>query len=245
MKIAIVISGQPRNVEKTFFTGIKNNVLDCNAQHDIDVFVHTWLSKDDIGNGHLSAQDSIYNRSSTASDVVSQNIIGDIYNLYFPKKILVEEQIDFDIKGYNENKTDDNKFINPLFSLSKMYSTKRANALKMEYERENGFVYDMQLSTRFDISFDSKIIFDDADGSAINTIPTNPGAVDVTFSFSNSNVGNIWATLFDNIEEYFYKDKILFCDEWLMYRHLVKNNIKINTLKDFHRHIVRKDGFNY
>ena len=53
MKIALCISGQPRNVQKGYSQFIQPNFL---AHNECDVFIHTWLSDGFSSQGTLCSK---------------------------------------------------------------------------------------------------------------------------------------------------------------------------------------------
>lgn len=75
MRLAILLSGQPRNIQVAYDT-LKEFYLD---KHQCDFFIHTWFD------------------SKFSSDVY-----GKMIDLFKPKKILVEEQVIFDKKGISD-----------------------------------------------------------------------------------------------------------------------------------------------
>ncbi len=82
----------------------------------------------------------------------------EIINTYNPKKHLIEPQIIFDIPGYvggDENRTQSH--------YSRWYSAKKVIDLKNEYEKENNCKYDCVMLARFDLAWQSDLIFDEYD----------------------------------------------------------------------------------
>ncbi len=78
--------------------------------------------------------------------------------LYNPVKSVFEEQIYFDIPDYvkGEKARKNNHY-------SRWYSNKMANQYRREHEIENGFEYDFVMTTRFDLAFETDVIFDNFD----------------------------------------------------------------------------------
>lgn len=72
MKVAIIIPGQPRNIQVAY-ESLKEHYLN---KHDCDIFIHTWFD--------TKFPLSVYNEMLT---------------LFKPKKILIEEQVIFDKEG--------------------------------------------------------------------------------------------------------------------------------------------------
>jgi hypothetical protein len=82
----------------------------------------------------------------------------EIINTYKPKKHLIEPQIIFDIPTYvggDDNRTQSH--------YSRWCSAKKVIDLKNEYEKENNFKYDCVMLARFDLAWQSDLIFDEYD----------------------------------------------------------------------------------
>ena len=79
MKIAVCISGQPRNVDR----GI-SNILNF-FKFDFDVFSHAWWSRDAYQNEF----------EQTKSDLVDNSWISKMYQNFDVKKILIENNTNF------------------------------------------------------------------------------------------------------------------------------------------------------
>ncbi|KKN07145.1 hypothetical protein LCGC14_1070050, partial [marine sediment metagenome] len=64
MKIAVCISGQPRNVHKGF-THIQPNLL---AGNDVDVFIHTWIDEEQVEKRDYGAMPPVTSAGMRATD---------------------------------------------------------------------------------------------------------------------------------------------------------------------------------
>ena len=84
-----------------------------------------------------------------------------ILDIYKPKKHLIEKQIVFDTPDYITGTTEVRKQTH--YSL--WYSRKKVNELKSQYEKENGFKYDCVMLARFDLAWQTDLIFDKYDQS--------------------------------------------------------------------------------
>ena len=80
----------------------------------------------------------------------------EIINTYNPKKHLIETQIIFDIPGYVKG-----DFNRTQSHYSRWYSAKKVIDLKNEYERENNFKYDCVMLARFDLAWQTDLIFEE------------------------------------------------------------------------------------
>jgi len=76
--------------------------------------------------------------------------------LYEPKKSIFEDQVYFTIPEYV--KGDSNRKNN---HYSRWYSNREANRIREEYENENNFKYDFVMTTRFDLAWETDILFQD------------------------------------------------------------------------------------
>ena len=88
----------------------------------------------------------------------STNLENEIINTYKPKKHLIENQIIFDIPDYVIGDTDRTQS-----HYSRWCSAKKVIDLKIEYEKENNFKYDCVMLARFDLAWQSDLIFDEYD----------------------------------------------------------------------------------
>lgn len=233
MKIALCLSGQPRYLDEGYFF-IKKYLLD---KYDIDVFVHTWWDETYAGKefGNTNLQRSCRYDSKT---------IDKINNYYSPKKLKYEKEKDFDFFADELFKQQNKPFdfftdmnyggLHPIAPYSFYYSLKICNELKCEYEKENGFIYDIVIRTRFDIVLKSFNL-------DLNTV--NPSLFYVTgdlhyaghsyfcsdnFAFSSSENMNFYASLFDNMSKYrdLGQGKVCFSGEGLLKGHLYDFNKK-------------------
>lgn len=128
-KTAICISGEVRTaIEayptfKNFFEGM-----------DVDVFIHTWTT-------------TVVKTKTMDEPIIIQEdeeTINKIKELYQPKKILVDDQIN----------------VGEYESFSKMfYSIMMANQLRLDYELENDCLYEWAVKYRFDVIFPKDVKF--------------------------------------------------------------------------------------
>ena len=128
-KTAICISGEVRTaIEaypsfKNFFEGM-----------DVDVFIHTWTT-------------TVVNTKTMDEPIIIQEDeekINKIKELYQPKKILVEDQMN----------------VGEYESFSRMfYSIMMSNQLRLDYELENDCLYEWVVKYRFDVIFPRDVKF--------------------------------------------------------------------------------------
>lgn len=151
MKIAICISGEPREYINTYYS-----VKEWAVQNKADLFLHSWdsISKPGRNFYEKNEEDSIKKTDIKFID----NIEEDIVKRYQPIKHQIENKnklIEFlNTEHIYHIPADQQKFINSNYgSISQWYSSQKANELKKQYEKQNGFVYDIQIKTRFDTFF--------------------------------------------------------------------------------------------
>ena len=75
MKLALCLSGQPRDVD-IIYPILKQTIIDGN---DVDVFVHTWWDPDDLSHNSV-IPDRTHN-------TFAANSLKRIYELYKPKRM--------------------------------------------------------------------------------------------------------------------------------------------------------------
>lgn len=211
MKVAICISGQPRNVHKGF-TYIEPNLL---AHNDCDVFIHMWWDEEQIGKPYINAG------GHTVTGPIEGNMLEDIVKMYNPVLMHHEPQKDFDEKDYAERAY---PAIKPASSLSQKYSAMKAHELR----RETGREYDAVVRLRFDLALQTLICVSNYDLNVIN-VPNrcpHPGGIDDTFAIGNSANMDVYGNLYTHIDE-LYHSNVPFCDEILLGQYLGRNNIPV------------------
>ena len=226
MKIAICISGQPRNVEQGF-EYIRPNLIEGN---DVDVFVHTWWNPEVVGTSYMRVGREV--SAPVESDVITK--IGQLYN---PVSMLVQHQIMFDEKNYAERAYPS---VIPFASLSHKYSLMRVHELR----RECGRTYDVVVRIRFDLALQTKILFKEYDLNTVH-IPNgwpHPVGTDDAFAFGNPANMDVFSNLFNCMED-LYERGIAFCDELLLNQHLIDHDIPVKK-HDFKYDLIRNGRLN-
>ena len=208
MKIAMTISGQPRQYAAGFLE-CKKWFLD---KYDIDVYLHSWIDKkfykyDFFDEGKLQ-------NTYTADE----NTYSEILELYKPKDYLFEKAINFDatdIKGSNNQRLNS--------QLGMWMSLKRA----WDLLEESGIKYDYVIRTRFDLQFTDHVV--ESCPLISNITQLNPNQVNL-FDYHNDNhrklnvndlfaiggydVMKVYHNLFIDQIYYHFTDPVY--DEWLI-----------------------------
>jgi hypothetical protein len=154
MKVALCISGQPRNALLSF-PYIKQNIIDPNQA---DVFIHMHYDPENLYMDKLHADNG--------NCQLQLGIDAELIELYQPKRFIVEKPRNFrkpqfkippnrllSSKRMNAHKnwTDEEHVTHTVKNLTSMYySIYKANELKEVYANEQGFVYDYVIRVRFD-----------------------------------------------------------------------------------------------
>jgi hypothetical protein len=208
MKIAMTISGQPRQYAAGFLE-CKKWFLD---KYDIDVYLHSWVDKkfykyDFFDEGKLQ-------NTYTADE----NTYSEILELYKPKGYLFEKAINFDatdIKGSNNQRLNS--------QLGMWMSLKRA----WDLLEESGIKYDYVIRTRFDLQFTDHVV--ESCPLISNITQLDPNQVNL-FDYHNDNhrklnvndlfaiggydVMKVYHNLFIDQIYYHFTDPVY--DEWLI-----------------------------
>lgn len=224
MKIAVCISGQPRNVHKGF-THIQPNLLEGN---DVDVFIHTWIDEEQVGKPYVSSL------GEKISDSIPNNIFDEIVRLYDPVVILPDTPRDFTKNNYKA--PPQYPVIRPFNTLSQKYSTMRAQELRQKFGKE----YDAVVRLRFDYALNTKINFQSMNMDHINAPNRcgHPGGIDDTFAIGSPSHMTVYGDLFNHIQE-LYDSGVPFCDEILLGHYLAREGIPVK-LHNFSYRLIRR-----
>lgn len=201
-KVALCISGQPRNALETFPFIYENIIIPNNA----DVFIHmnfdsnnTYIEKSHADNGNCKLSSDIDKR---------------VIDLYKPKSVLVEKpknfkNINFKIpparlkRSYDMNSKKNwseeqhtEYTIKQLYSM--YYSIYKCNELKELYALENNIHYDYVIRIRFDITPKDKLICSQYDPNYIHYLDLNQPdeLISDWLNFGSNSIMNVYASLF-------------------------------------------------
>ena len=227
MKIAMTISGQPRQYAAGFLE-CKKWFLD---KYDIDVYLHSWVDKkfykyDFFDEGKLQ-------NTYTADE----NTYSEILELYKPKDYLFEKAINFDatdIKGSNNQRL--NSQLGMWMSLKRAWDLVEASGIK----------YDYVIRTRFDLQFTDHVVESCPLISNITQLdPNQVNLFDYThddhrilnvndlFAVGGYDVMKIYHNLFIDEIYYHFIDPIY--DEWLTnLDKFVNETILLHHLNTYH-----------
>jgi hypothetical protein len=243
VKIALCFSGQPRNVVKGAEL-IQKHFLDYD---DMDVFVHCWWSEEMVGKKIVNAW------GWEQSDIVPKNQLEVIENLYNPVVFQSEEPIEkFDCDYSKRNNRScllegDMQYHN---LNSGWTSKKRTNDLKIQYEKDKGFIYDIVINTRLDLGVNTDFKFPEVKDnwcyipmwlgvyndkySGINMDKLPPKYFRYGFhdqiGFGSSEVIDIYSRCVDTIDSMLDTADVPYHPEIMLNKYLEVNGISVNTL---------------
>jgi hypothetical protein len=224
MRIAICISGQPRNFKQSYVS-LKKYFLD---KHDCDIYFHSWktpsFESTNFGGGNHQYQ-------------LNEEDYNELVELYQPKNYILEQPIVFDASGYQ----------------CPIWRQPLNNTLSMFYSIYKSFQliegeYDYVVRTRFDLDYS---LFNlEFSENNINIPEWNTdlnvkhrGFYDV-FAFGPQQLMKVYSEVFSNVISYVTNDPYMFeflqggwpgqdsplRNEYLLKWHLVKNNIAVTEL---------------
>lgn len=209
MKIAVCISGQPREYQKGFLS-LKETILD---KFDCDIYFHTWKGKP--GEKFDCSHDG------------SRGLVGeyhdfeeDLINLYKPVDFIVEEPMvfspNFDFSAENLRCG-----VNPSSTCSMFYSIEQANKLINKD-------YDLVVRTRFDNKFGGQFNIAEINPQKVNLQRSSHVTVyDDLFAVGGPAVMKLYCSTYSNIDKCFSPSKH-FVGENLLYQNLSNHNISVN-----------------
>jgi hypothetical protein len=206
MRVALCISGQPRNALQTY-SNIYKNIIEPNTA---DVFIHMHYD-----NNNLFMEKS---HADNGNCVLEKGLDQQLIDLYKPKRFLIEPPRNFQKPniGIPENRLNRSKQMNHhkkwchdehtkyiIKQLTSMYySIYKVNELKEIYANEEGFVYDYVIRIRFDLMPLEPIICKQLDPKYIHYLEIGqPDQLISDWLNIGSNLTmNIYASLYLNME---------------------------------------------
>lgn len=246
MKIALCLSGQPRNIE-IGFNKLKYSILDHN---DVDVFVHTWYDPK-----NLSTRSVIPGRQN---NIVSADADKKILDLYEPKAYKIEKPKVWKSENYNLQFTDrcfddcwswgkecgidlaKKYLIDAVYSM--WFSIMMANHLKEEYSLETNTKYDLVIRNRFDYGPHIRLDFSqfEIDDNVLIFQDLNQpyGMISDWFNMGSSNTMNIFSSIYYHIGQLHLqsiKKDGIWCNELLTKHHAINNSLRPQSV-DFQVH---------
>tara|TARA_R100000734_G_C3318490_1_gene112696 strand:+ start:4280 stop:5041 length:762 start_codon:yes stop_codon:yes gene_type:complete len=202
-------------------SGIVGRVYKNKSKFEYENDVHV-----DFRIGHHFYKKNIFNVNDEVDVFIhswDEKFEKELVQLYKPKKSKFQKQIVFNENKYRHN------------AESRWYSTMEVTKLKKEYEEENDFVYDVVMSSRFDIGFFKALDFGkfiDLDTSVYVPagLPYDPNKKSVLdyWHFSSSKNMDVINNFHPHFKEYGMRSPHKDLYQWP-----VDNNIKVCRAEDF------------
>ena len=234
-KIALCLSGQPRNLSESYGY-LKHHLIEPN--NITDIFIHMWWRPE------WSEGKEFVNDSVRPNVHFKKEYYDDVTRLYNPKAILIEnDEIykDFVQKEFVE----DESYISPERArihnrYPQTLSVFKANELKNKYAEEHGIEYDMVVRSRLDNCPLKVIIVSDLDVSRDVIYMPNVGKggkredlkevvpfhANDCFAVSNKKCMDIYCDLVHNLKEIAKRDPTT-ASEGTIGNHLAHNNLLV------------------
>lgn len=150
IKIAVQFFGHLRTF-KECASSVKRYLLE---KYDCDVFMHTWSKTE-----HST---QTWHNSKCDSVDVDDNIIKTVQDLYSPKSLNVEEQIDVKDNSLVFCQHNNGKNSISIQGIKYMiYSKWKVNELRREYESKKSIAYDYVIMIRPDVRLNKDFLIDD------------------------------------------------------------------------------------
>jgi len=184
MKIALCLSGQPRNVPECYNSIMKNLIIPNSIE---DIFVFSWW-RPEYNNG---------------THDVSKDVLNFIQNKFKPKRFSIENDKE---KTWHNREDIISPIQNDVFPglFAMYYARHRCNMLRKEYIKENNVKYDAIVFSRFDNFFHNKININKFDLTAANSTtdrnkPQDINHVNDLIMISNEDIINVYAEIYNNL----------------------------------------------
>lgn len=218
MKAALCLSGHFRTFDRCFSSLEKNIINVLNP----DIFIYTSV-KMGYANNFRSDNNNLVN--STIFEYLEK-----IYALYKPVKILINDDNDSffinEANIYAPHLRNEPK--HPGHMASMYFKIKSCNNLKINYELENNFKYDLVIRCRPDLMFTNSFEIDTLNHLDKLIVPNchNYNGINDQFAYSNSTNMDTYSSVYDYLPEYFSKRGEFF-PEKVMVSFIKKSNLSI------------------
>ena len=145
MKIAVCLYGEPRYLP--YGPESLKFILGSEQFDSLDFFIHAWFDESRIGMGW----DTSLPWNNGLMGTVQKNADSFILDFFKPKGHIIEKYRTQEFLWANEVRS--HETVRQDAILSQFYSQYISNNLKLEYEREYGFKYDLVLRSRLDLLY--------------------------------------------------------------------------------------------
>lgn len=241
MKIALCVSGQPRNAIQTAYR-INETIISGN---DVDVFLHCWHDPENLNFGKRTP--GHWDRSSEF------DIDKKLLEVYKPKSYFFEkpkywENPNIKVTEENIRKCFDYGLNDPngveyfeKYTVnrchSQCYSKMMVNFLRDKYAVENNVKYDFVVTLRYDVSPSVKLDFSNqqynSDILYHQDLNQPLGMISDWFGMGSPKIMNAWGSLYFHFEQLYHQvvaEDNIWCVELLLRNHLRNNQIKTQSI---------------
>ena len=212
MKIAVQFYGHLRTYQKCF-PSVQRLLLD---KYDCDVFMHTWSETE-----HQTK--TWHNYKMKTIQKVDETIVKELKEIYHLKEILVEEQQQSDEQNFIRCLHNDKSVISINGINFMLYSQRKVNELRQEYQKKTGICYDYVLVLRPDIMLYKELNFNLLD----KEIKTAKNQI-TRFCGINPLPMNEFALALDSATDTLYCSSPVIIDKTIQ----ILNNIQINDYQE-------------
>lgn len=210
MKAALCLHGQPRFFEVAY-NHTYSKIID---KYDCDVFIHTYWSESNIGDIYPTRVPDAFKKEDIE---IKPDTIDRLIKIYNPKSIKYS-WYDYNIISNHPS------------SYYQYYTQYEVKNMKVKYEQDNSFIYDMVFRTRFDYVFNYLDYDLDLDYLWVHATygDPQPQIYNDMFSVSNSHNYNKACDTYLNIKEF---ESVGFGEyEYAFREQIKKENIPIKKI---------------
>lgn len=223
LKIALCMSGHLRTFENNY-KSVYDNIL---SKHDCDVFIHTW---DSLGLSYRHTDGGLHLLNT-------DQFRSKIEFLYNPKKIVIEPNRPFTVTPLMQQRMIDHRDVSGILSM--IYKIEACNQLKIDYENEKNFKYDLVVRFRGDLYVETPLPTDSISNYDFLFLPFygNFAGINDQFAFGSSPIMDVYSSLYSNLEKY------LQAGAYMQPEKLFQFNIEYNKLpvnKVNFRYVIRR-----
>ena len=229
MRVAVCLSGQPRQLDKCIDTLLRDVIVPNNA----DVFYHTWWDESLDGTPFDSAQP---HQIGSVGKWDSTNI--KILETLNAKNSIIQKPMNFIVSGLRSSPTANQNSMCSVF-----YSQWRSGLLKSKYENDNNFKYDVVIRARLDIVYNGVIDINNIGIKSSTLVLANkwqdirqsliPGLGDYTmddnFAIGDSATMDTYLSVYPNMANLNAKIHVPFAENYLGWHCKKDNNIQVET----------------
>lgn len=242
MRIAICLSGHMRRYDKAF-PNFKENILSPLFNEQVDIFIHTWDNA--VESSSHGWQCGGY------EDLANLKVdINKVAALYQPRLIESESYQDraktFLLSNFTDKQSTDVRYVTngALHPASAQYKRFKCNELKIRFEKEQNFRYDIVMQYRPDIVTKNKISFAHFKKGCVflHMIEPHWTTVNDVYSYGDSETMDKFTNAFHNLREVCeaFAERDNFMSERILYYYLAKFNIPCAAVPLLDYEILRK-----